>query len=109
MLPPQRALLTALSRFRPRPMWWLGRPYRVTIAAAASGGYLLLIHHTQGTEWIELPTRTEPYDHPDEREFSAAADALAARRLAWVLPWQLDANGSLTAPITTLTGPDGSR
>lgn len=97
-----------LARLRPRPRWWLGEPYRVTIGAAACGGYVLLIHHTQGTEWVDLPLRTEEYDHPDEREFAAASAALAARQLAWVLPWQLTANGSLIAPIISLAREEGN-
>jgi hypothetical protein len=95
MLPSLRVLA---ARLRPRPAFWLGKPIRVTIAAAACGGYILRIHHTQGVEWIDLPDRTEAYDRPDEREFTAAAAALTGRRLVWVLPWELDECGNLTAP-----------
>ena len=91
---------------RPRPKWWLGRPYRITITAASEGGYWLQIHHTQGTEWIALPIRIHEDGHPDDRVFAVAAEALTARRLRWVLPWELDANADLTAPVTTLTGPE---
>jgi hypothetical protein len=102
MLPPLRALLTAAAyvRCRYRRPLLLGVPYRATIAAAACDGYLLLISYTNGTEWLDLGHRAEAYDHPDEREFAAAADLLAARGLDWVLPWELDRQGNLTAPVT---------
>jgi hypothetical protein len=109
MLSPLRALLRAVARFRPRPAWWLGRPHRATIARAASGGYRLLIHHDQGVEWIDLPERTEPYEYPDDREFTAATDALADRRLVWVLPWQLDQHGNLTAPLARVARQETTR
>jgi hypothetical protein len=102
MLPSLQALL---SRFRPPRKPWLGRAYRVTIAPAACGGYVMRIHHTQGTDWVDLPLRMEEYDRPDEREFTVAAAALAERGLTWVLPWQLGTNGVLTAPVTTLASP----
>jgi hypothetical protein len=81
------------------PMWWLGKPYRATIAPAAGrAGYVLKIGHRQGVEWVDLPARSETPSRPDEREFAAASAALAARGLAWVLPWELDGDGNLTAP-----------
>ena len=98
----RRLLARLWTQVRPRPKWWLGTPYRATIAPAARGGYVLKIHHTQGTEWVKLPPRTRVYDRPDERAFAAAAEALAARRLAWVLPWELNGNGDLTAAVTDL-------
>jgi hypothetical protein len=87
----------------------LGTPQRATIAACGCGGYLLLIDYTDGREWLDLPLRTEEYDHPDEREFTAAAEHLAARGLAWVLPWQLDGHGNLTAPVIATTGREAGR
>jgi hypothetical protein len=97
-------LLTRLAaltgRVRPRPCWWLGRPHRITIAPAATGGYVLKVHHSQGTEWVALPVRARVYDRPDVLHFAAASEALTARRLRWVLPWELDADGNLTAPVT---------
>ncbi|SCF05473.1 hypothetical protein [Micromonospora tulbaghiae] len=99
MLSPRRALRAAAARLRHRRPYWLGTPLRATITAAASGGYTLLIDYNQGTEWVDLPPRTEPYDRPDEREFTAVAAALAARRLIRTTPWQIDAHGRLFAPV----------
>ncbi|OJF15519.1 hypothetical protein [Couchioplanes caeruleus] len=105
-----RSLLRGLlSRVRPRRLWWLGTPYRVTIAAVAAGGYVLQIHHTQGVEWVDLPRRTRVCDHPDEREFVATVAALAERGLVWVLPWQLDEHGNLTAPVVPLVREENRR
>jgi hypothetical protein len=83
------------------PMWWLGTPYRVTIAPCGQAGYVLKIGHRHGVEWVHLPARAEPPTRPDEREFTAASAALRDRGLAWVLPWELDEHGNLTAPVTT--------
>jgi hypothetical protein len=86
------------------PMWWLGRPHQVTIAPTGDRtGYLLKILHSQGVEWVDLPTRADrvPPVRPDEREFTAAGAALRDRGLTWVLPWDLDEHGNLTAPVTT--------
>lgn len=95
-------LIRLLSRFRPPPGWWLGTASRVTIAPAGwGGGYVVMLHRTQGVEWIFLPPRTRVYDRPDEREFFATSQALTARGLTWVLPWELDRGGNLTAPVTT--------
>ncbi|MDO3687360.1 hypothetical protein [Micromonospora sp. C28ISP2-4] len=99
MLLPLRALRTAVARLRTHRPFWLGTPLRATIAPAASGGYTLLIDYNQGTEWVELPTRVQPYDRPDEREFTAATAALAERRLIRTTPWQIDAHGRLCAPV----------
>lgn len=88
------------------PMWWLGKPHQVTIAPTGEQtGYLLKILHSQGVEWVDLPARTDtaPLARPDEREFAAASTALRDRGLAWVLPWDLDAHGNLTASVTTST------
>ena len=98
MLPPLRALWSRLRLLGPVGVL-LGTPQRATIAAAACGGYLMFIDYSDGREWLDLPLRMEEYDHPDEREFTAAAAHLAARGLAWVLPWQLTAAGDLTAPV----------
>ncbi|WP_258402643.1 hypothetical protein [Micromonospora saelicesensis] len=87
---------------RPRRPIWLGTPLRATITAAASGGYTLLIDYNQGTEWVDLPIRMQEYDRPDEREFTAVAAALAARRLIRTTPWQIDAHGRLCAPIAVI-------
>ena len=107
MLPP---LLRAwLMRVRPRPRFWLGTPYRATIVPFACGGYVLRIACTQGCDHVDLADRSgesADYDHPDERDFAIAAEALTARGLAWVLPWELDANGNLTAPVTPITRKD---
>jgi hypothetical protein len=97
---PWRVALHAwLTRFRPTDRWWLGTPYRVVIVPAACGGYTLMIVCPQGVDWVDLPLRDDDYDHPDDREFTAASAALAARGLVWVLPWQLDEHGNLTAPV----------
>jgi hypothetical protein len=105
MLPPLRELL---NRLRPPHLWWLGKPYRVTIISTASGTYLQ-VHHTQGTEWIELPARAGSRDRSDDRERAAAAAALGSRGLTWTLPWQLDSNGDLTAEATPLTRREDTR
>ncbi len=99
-----KAVLTILGhRLGIQPKWWLGRPVRATIRPVSWGdGYALAIQHTEGVEWIDLPGRTRVYDHPDKPEFDATAAALAARGLAWVLPWELDERGNLTAPVTPL-------
>lgn len=100
MVPPLRAFLT---RFRPRPRWWLGTPYRATIRPFDNGRYVLTIACTEGVDWIDLADRIgklHPDDHPDARDFVAAADELDARGLAWVLPFGLDEHGNLTAPVT---------
>ncbi|WP_328853382.1 hypothetical protein OG994_12725 [Micromonospora globbae] len=103
MLSPVRALRRAATRFRPCRPFWLGTPLRATIAPAASGdGYVLLIRYAQGTEWVDLPTRTGPYDRPDEREFTAVAAALAARGLTRITPWQIDTDAHLCAPISPI-------
>ncbi|MEE6260188.1 hypothetical protein [Plantactinospora sonchi] len=96
-----RALRRAATRLRPRRPYWLGTPLRATIAAAACGGYILLITYSQGTERVHLPTRMEEYDRPDEREFAAVATALAERGLTRTTPWQIDAYGRLCAPIAS--------
>ncbi|NIL56231.1 hypothetical protein HCB18_04185 [Salinispora arenicola] len=102
MLSPMQVLRRAAARFRPRPRWWLGTPLRATIAPATHGGYLLLIHYTQGTEWVStLPTRTTPGRH-DERELAAVADALSARGLTRTSPWQIDSDARLCTDITTV-------
>ncbi|MET8123426.1 hypothetical protein [Micromonospora sp. NPDC005291] len=103
MLSPLRALRTAATRLRPRRPYWLGTPLRATIAPAACGGYVLLIHYTNGVEWVSsLPTRTEEYDRPDEREFTAVAAALATRGLTRTTPWQIDQHARLCAPIAVI-------
>lgn len=102
MLSPLRALRNAVARWRPRRPALVGTPVRATITAAACGGYTLLIHYTQGTEWVDLPLRMEDYDRPDEREFTAVAAALAARDLTRLTPWQIDAYGRLCAPIAVI-------
>ncbi|MFF4879723.1 hypothetical protein [Micromonospora sp. NPDC000668] len=102
MLSSLRKLLIA-ARLRPRRPYWLGTPLRATIAAAACGGYILLIDYAQGTEWVSsLTTRMEEYDRPDEREFAAVAAALAARGLIRTTAWQIDAYGRLCAPIAVI-------
>ncbi|WP_018218223.1 hypothetical protein [Salinispora vitiensis] len=102
MLSPIQALRRAVARVRPRPRWWLGTPLRATIAPAASGGYLLLIHCTQGTEWVRtLPRRNGTPDRPDEGEFAAVADALTARGLTRTSPWHIDSDARLCTDITT--------
>lgn len=109
MLPPLRALRAAASRLRPRQGWWLGAPYRATITPFACGGYFLAIAYTQGVDRVDLADRSgdmQDYDHPDERDFAAADSVLAARNLALVLPWELDHNGNLTAPVTSLARKD---
>lgn len=103
MLSPLRALLKAASRLRPRRPISLGTPLRATIAPAACGGYILLIDYAQGTEWVSsLPARTEPYNRPDEREFTAVAAALAARGLMRTSPWQIDGYGRLCIDIAVI-------
>jgi len=102
MLSPLRALRRAAARLRPRRLFWLGAPLRATIAPAACGGYVLLIDYAQGTEWVSLPTRTEPYDRPDEREFTAVAAALAERRLTRTTPWQIDTDARLFVDIAAI-------
>jgi hypothetical protein len=90
----------------------LGTPQRATIVPYACGGYLLLIDYDQGRERLDLADRSgdlRDYDHPDERDFTAAAEHLAARGLAWLLPWQLDGHGNLTAPVIAMTGREESR
>ncbi|RKN44306.1 hypothetical protein [Micromonospora endolithica] len=100
MLSPRRALRAAAARLLPRRPYWLGTPLRATIAAVTSGGgYVLLITYSQGTEWVDLPARTEPYDRPDDREFTAVAAALAARGLARTEAWAIDTNARLCASI----------
>jgi hypothetical protein len=95
-----------IARLLPH-LWWLGRAHTATIAPAPSGGgYMLKILHSQSCEWVPLPPRTWVYDRPDEREFSAASTALAARGLTWVLPWGLDTDGNLTAPVEPLSPED---
>ncbi|MGC5330676.1 hypothetical protein [Micromonospora sp. DT62] len=102
MLSPLRALRRAVIRSRPRRRLWLGTPLRATIAAAACGGYILLLHYTQGVERVDLPLRMEEYDRPDEREFTAVAAALASRGLTRTTSWQIDAYGRLCAPIAVI-------
>ena len=102
MLSSLRALRTAVARLRPRRPLWLGTPLRATIAPAACGGYTLLIDYNQGTEWVDLPLRMEPYDRPDEREFTAVAAALAERGLTRTTPWQIDLHARLCADIAAI-------
>ncbi|MET8371784.1 hypothetical protein [Micromonospora profundi] len=102
MLSPLRTLRKAATRLRPRRPIWLGTPLRATITPAASGGYTLLIDYNQGTEWVDLPTRMQEYDRPDEREFTAVAAALAARGLIRTTGWQIDTHGRLCAPIAVI-------
>ncbi|MEV6695081.1 hypothetical protein AB0M35_26765 [Micromonospora sp. NPDC051196] len=109
MLSPLRALRNAVARLRPRRPLLIGTPLRVTITAAACGGYTLLIHYTQGTEWVDLPTRMEDYDRPDEREFTAVAAALASRGLTRTTGWQIDTYGRLCAPIAVIDSAGAGR
>ncbi|PZF99494.1 hypothetical protein [Micromonospora deserti] len=109
MLSPLRALRRAATRLRPRRPFWLGRPLRATIAPATSGGYVLLIRYAQGTEWVFLPTRTQPYQRPDEREFTAVAAALATRGLIRTTPWHIDTDANLCADITPATRKEARR
>lgn len=102
MLSPIQALRRVAARVRPRPRWWLGTPLRATIAPATHGGYLLLIHYTQGTEWVRtLPAHTSQPDRPNEGEFAAVADALTARGLTRTSPWHIDSDARLFTDITT--------
>jgi hypothetical protein len=105
MLPPLRALFSRVRLLGPVAVL-LGTPQRATIAPYACGGYMLLIDYTDGRERLDLPRRAEEYDRPDDREFTAAAGHLAARGLAWVLPWQLDVHGNLTAPVVPVDRED---
>ncbi|OJF09785.1 hypothetical protein [Couchioplanes caeruleus] len=98
----RRLLNRFANRVRPRTGWWLGPASRVTIAPAGWCGYALKIHRNQGVEWIDLPRRNRVYDRPDEHQLRAVCEALAERRLTWVLPWGLDSEGNLTAPVTPL-------
>ncbi|GGQ44053.1 hypothetical protein [Couchioplanes azureus] len=98
-----RRLLNRFAiRVCPWTGWWLGPASRVTIAPAGWGGYVLQVHRSQGVEWIALPRRDRVYERPEEHQFHAAAEALAERGLAWVLPWGLDTEGNLTAEVTSL-------
>ncbi len=99
MLAPLRALL---SHVRPRPRWWLGRAHTVVIAPAPGGGYVLKILREQGCDWVPLPARARVYDRPDVRDFAAASAALIDRGVIWVLPFGLDPDGNLTAPVQPL-------
>jgi hypothetical protein len=110
MLPSLQVLLTALTRLRPRPNWFLGAPRRVTIAAVVPAGYILLIDYTNGRDWVTLPTRRPGDqwtalstdvgdDRPDERELMAVDAALADRRLIRTESWGIDINGRLCASI----------
>ncbi|MER7894357.1 hypothetical protein ABTX15_31590 [Micromonospora sp. NPDC094482] len=102
MLSPLEALRKAATRWRHRRPIWLGIPLRATIAAAACGGYTLLIQYSQGTEWVDLPIRMQEYDRPDEREFTAVAAALAERGLMRTTAWQIDQYARLCAPIAAI-------
>ena len=53
---------------------------------------------------------TNPTPDPDDFDWTKAeadlsdaevVDLDAARGLSWVLPWELDEHGNLTAPLTT--------
>lgn len=112
-MPSLRAVLAALGRLRPRPNWFLSRPRRATIAAAAPTGYVLLINYTNGTDWVTLLTRRpgEEWtalatditdDRPNEHELTAVDAALAERRLTRTEPWGIDANGRLCAAIAVI-------
>jgi hypothetical protein len=110
MLPPLRALWSRVRLLGPVAVL-LGTPQRATIAPYACGGYMLLIDYDQGRERLDLADRSgdlHDYDRPDDRDFTAAADHMAARGLAWVLPWQLDPHGNLTAPVVPVTGEDNA-
>jgi hypothetical protein len=103
-------LRQARARLRPAPRWWLGTPYRITMAPAFDyPGYLLKLHRSQGVDWMNLPARAvgAACTGPDAREFTAAAEVLAAGGLQWALPWQLDGHGNLTAPVTRAAGLGG--
>ncbi len=111
MLPSLHALWSRARRLGPIAVL-LGRPQRATIAPYACGGYLLLIDYDQGRERLDLADRSgdlADYDHPDDRDFIAAAEHLAARGLVWVLPWQLDQHGNLTAPVVPVAREESNR
>jgi hypothetical protein len=111
MLPPLHALFSRVRLLGPVAVL-LGTPQRATIAPYACGGYMLLIDYTDGRERLDLADRYDnlhDYDHPDDRDFTAAADHLAARGLAWVLPWALDQHGNLTAPIVPVAREESHR
>jgi hypothetical protein len=119
MLPSLRALLSALTRLRPRRNWFLGTPQRATIAAVAPAGYILLIDYTNGRDWVTLPARRpgEEWtalstavtdDRPDERELTAVDAALADRRLIRTQPWGIDNNGRLCADIAVIHPQEGA-
>jgi hypothetical protein len=110
-LPSLRAFLSRVRLLGPVGAL-LSHPQRATIAPYACNRYMLLIDYDQGRERLDLadrPGELHDYDHPGRRAFTAAAEHLAARGLVWVLPWQLDHNGNLTAPVVPVARKDNAR
>ncbi|GAA1879147.1 hypothetical protein [Asanoa iriomotensis] len=95
----------AVARFRPRPLWWLGRPLRATIARDTDGAYLLRIAYTQGVDWVALPAGAHPSDPPDADQLAAVAVALAERNLQPTEPWAIDTNAELCASLVATRWP----
>lgn len=112
MFRPRHAVRTVLARLRPRPNWFLGAPQRATIAAVNPAGYILLIDHTNGRDWVDFPgrrrgedwtalsTRTTD-DRPSEDELTAVDAELTTRRLVRTQAWGIDGEGRLCAPVST--------
>lgn len=98
-----RSLITRLTR---RPVASPnGTPIRAIIAPAACGGFLLFIDyaHRQIAADVDLGTRWDAYDTPDDREFTVADRGLTGMGLARTGPWRADGYpGRFTAPITHL-------
>jgi hypothetical protein len=108
---PRRLLYALTGSTHPftRPVAPRGRAVRAVIAPAGCGGYLLFIEYHR-REWIgDMPTRFETYDSPDDREFTAAATALAARGLAPVGAWQPGEHGTHETTLTILPEPEVSQ
>ncbi|GIF66746.1 hypothetical protein Ais01nite_47810 [Asanoa ishikariensis] len=105
MLSPLHVLRAALARYRPRRMFWLGRPLRATIARDADGSCVLRIAYTQGVDWVALPATRDPSGPPDDDQLAAVAVALADRSLRPTEPWAIDTNAELCTSLVATRWP----
>ncbi|MEU4216210.1 hypothetical protein [Actinoplanes sp. NPDC026623] len=91
-----------MSRAARLPKTW-GDPEHALIVPTACGGFLLFIKFSntgRRRTGVDLGTRWDDYDVPDDREITAAAEGLARLGLTLTAPWTPGSERySLTAPV----------
>lgn len=97
-----------MSRVAKLPAAW-GEPECAVIVPTACGGFLLFVRFSNAGRrrtGVDLGTRWDDYDEPDQRETTAATEGLAQLGLSLTGPWMPGTERySLTAPITLAPRP----